>query len=559
MFMIVQAIWNGLKWLGGVIVAPVAKLRQVRGIGRIVRYVVHALVILLVLVGLTWANYYFQLDAALRTPVPGLRLVWLPLLFLLVYSLCWLGWYVSRLIAAGQEASPFPDIDAAWRTATDAIARAGIDIAKTPLYLIVGRPAGETLDLIRAARLPLAIPPSPPSDQLAPLTVFAQRDAIYVSCHEVSLLGRQAELFAQAIASAANKTSTIVSEDTNQEAENADVELDAIPIGDSDGGVLTATRTTSAVELQARAGLSLVEDHVAMLVEDSLACETAFETQVQCELDPLPIDLTAALLKDAAEVERITARLEHLCQLIALERQPFVPVNAVLMLTSAVAADCDEAANHVGALAQQDLDAIHAATEVVCPHVALVCDLEQTPGGTELLARFPEEQRQRRLGVRLPTIAECDITKAGEVIDEAIGWLCQGLLPPLIYRLLRAPTDDARTSGETLRGNVALYRFLYRLRHRQQRLARILRRATCCDSQHAGSLAGCYLVATGSDSERQQGFAEAIFAQLPQLASSLAWTPAALDRDARQRRLARCGYASLAALGAMLIVALFAM
>src|SRR5690606_25293913 len=114
------------------------------------------------------------------------------------------------------------------------------------------------------------------------------------------------------------------------------------PIGDGDGdlggGVRTATRAVSAVEQKARAGLSLVEDHVAMLVDDALTvAETDFETSVHCELDPLPIDLAAVLLKDAAEVERITARLEHLCQLIVAERRPFVPVNAVLMLTPAVA------------------------------------------------------------------------------------------------------------------------------------------------------------------------------------------------------------------------------
>ena len=84
------------------------------------------------------------------------------------------------------------------------------------------------------------------------------------------------------------------------------------------------------------------------------------------------------------------------------------------------------------------------------------------------------------------------------------------------------------------------------MRSRCERLAVVLRRMAALDQSETGSVSGCYLVASGADSTRQHGFAEAVFAQLPQLTSSLAWSQSAVARDRRQRRLAKLGYAALA-------------
>ncbi len=58
------------------------------------RWAVHALVVLAVVAALFWLNHVLDLDRVLRSPWPALHQVWLPLLFLLAYALCWLGWWL---------------------------------------------------------------------------------------------------------------------------------------------------------------------------------------------------------------------------------------------------------------------------------------------------------------------------------------------------------------------------------------------------------------------------------------------------------------------------------
>ncbi len=565
MFFLLKKLWNGLKWLGGVIISPLAKLKHVRGIGRIVRYAAHAFGVLSVLLVLLWANYFFELDTALRTPLPLLRMVWLPLLSGLVYSLIWLGWYVCRFIGSEDDPSPFPDIDQAWEQAMRAVTQAGVDIANTPLYLLVGRPAGEAHDVIRAAGIPLTTPPTPATGDDPPLQIFANNDAIYVSCSEVSLLGRQAGLFSQAQAKASDESRRPEHETDGatlrREFSDADVELTEFPMAREGEELPLSGPAEAHTEPVAHEGLSLVEDRVALLAEESLPDldqPCVLEPETLTELDPLAVDLSATLLKNTDEVEQITARLRHLCHLIVEERHPYVPVSGVVALVPGVAADCDEAANHVGILSQQDLAAIHEVTQVHCPHVVLVCDLEQTPGGEDLLARFPREQRQRRLGVRFPEMNQNDVAEVGQAIDDSVRWLCDSLLPTLVYRLIQTPRCERDDEQELQRGNRALYRFLHRMRQRRGRLARILRHAAGCGFSFSGSLAGCYLAATGGDSQREQGFTEAVFSQLPQFATSLTWTEDMLRHDRSQQRLANAGYAVLAGLAALLLVTVFA-
>jgi len=557
---ILRGIGKGLKWLGGAIVAPIAKLRQRRGFWRIVRCIVHALAIAAIVAALAWVNYFFELDTYLRTPWPILRLVWLPLLFLLCYALLWLGWYVCRAIASDGEPSPFPEIERAWQSAINDARQAGIDVARTPLYLLVGRPRGRMHDLIHAAGVPLVTAPSAGDDE-TPVQVFANREAIFVSCAGVSLLGRQAELLAQAAAQR-RQVAEPWPDENHHEPADADVAVDEIPVnspaGDGDGGSGVATQTTShPLAAAAHDRLSQLEGHVATLVGEEAEGADAAPQSTFAECESLETELQAALLKDAAEVETISARLRYLCRLIVDERCPHVPVNAVVLMASADAMDADEAAGHVGVLAAEDLDVIHEATQVECPDVFLLCDVEDSPGGTELIARFPEQQRHRRLGVRLPEVACADAAEAGELVHEAVRWLCDDLLPAMVHRLVQTPQTDAE-HRDALSSNKALYHFLYRMRQRRERLARSLRRAIIGAGGVSHRLAGCYLVATGEDGRRRQGFAEAVFAQLPELAQTVAWTPAAIRRDRRQHMIARCGYVALASLAAVLGIAILA-
>ena len=545
-----QWLWKGIKWIGAALVAPVTKLRQVRGIGPIMLCIVHALAVLTIVGLLGLANWYFGLDTLLRTPFPILRLTWLPVMFLLGYAMVWLGWYTCRAIANDRDTALFPDIHHTWRRAMSLATKAGIDTVNTPLYLLLGRPRGRMHDLLHAAGVPLITAPSA-DDADDPVHVFANREAIFVSCAEVSLLGVQAEMFSTAIA---QKRRHEDHWSNNPQPANADVALDEIPFESTTAGpVATATRT-APTSTATNERLSQLEGHVATLVEEHAGAESIEESSSLAPGEEL--DLQSALLKDAVEVETVSARLRYLCQLIVEQRQSRVPINAAIMLASADALDCDETAGHIGVLAAEDLDVVHEATQVHCPHLMLVCDIEETTGGTELIARFPDEQRHRRLGVRLPNVSRASADETTDLVGEGAHWLCDSLLPPLVHRLIQTPNSQQEES-EALQSNTALYQFLNKMRGRRDRLVRMLRRSVLGASQRVYPLAGCYLVATGEDGARQQGFTEAVFAQLPELAQEVSWTDEAIRRDRRQRSLARCGYAALATLAAVLVIAAF--
>jgi hypothetical protein len=549
-------------------------MRKAKNFGRILRWTAHILFLLLALVGLWAVNYFFQLDKALRTPLPTLRMVWLPLLCGLVYGLIWLGWWISRVLAASKEPSPFPDIDSAWRTAVRELEQRGVDLVHTPLFLSLGRPADREINLFNAARLSLAAPPAP-RDAEAPLRVYATHEAIYVTCGELSLLGQQAKRFAAARREAEERAAatgpTMSLDAVNRELESGDVDVQGIssPEGEGDANdashpklTSTSTKTQPSTATAPRTamvaqGLSLVEERVAMLVAEEEPADDSFVEYELAQLDPLTVDLAEALLKDAGEVELITARLRRLCKLIAEERHPHNPLHGAMVLIPAAAADDDRAANHVAVLAQKDLDTVRDAAQVDCPHVAIVCDLEQTPGCTELLARFPDDQRQRRLGVRFPRLSIGDAPKAAGMIDEGLTWLCNELVPPLVYRLLPLSRTDTPSTREPAGGNTALYRFLYRMRNRRRRLTRILQRAMCADRLRPTLLGGCFLVATGGDSQREQGFAAAVFSQLNDMKDLGNWTASAVEQDRKQRRLAKFGYAAIVALVAVLLLAVW--
>lgn len=134
-----------------------------------------------------------------------------------------------------------------------------------------------------------------------------------------------------------------------------------------------------------------------------------------------------------------------------------------------------------------------------------------------------------------------------KMIRTGVRWICEGLVSPLVYRLVRIRSRQDAAGIEESRLNRQLYRLLTQLRRRQSRLERILTRAICPNREGSWMLTGCYLAATGEDALRGQGFAGGIFPQLVRVQNHVAWTAEALTDDRTCRRLALLGYADLAA------------
>src|SRR4051794_20728690 len=78
---------------------------------RSLRWILHAAVVVLIVLGLWWLNTVYDLDKVLRSPWPLLHKVWLPLLFLLGYGLGWIAWFLWKYLGPEREAESYPDID----------------------------------------------------------------------------------------------------------------------------------------------------------------------------------------------------------------------------------------------------------------------------------------------------------------------------------------------------------------------------------------------------------------------------------------------------------------
>src|SRR5215212_825549 len=133
---------NPLVWIGNAfrLVAGLLAPMFVRpSLSPGVLWTLHFILIAGIAVGLWWLQRHFQWTINIEGPV-GLRPFWLSILFLLVYFLAWQAWWLWKLFQPGEAVSPFPDIDEAWAGVTGALDKAGIGIADTPVFVVLGRP-----------------------------------------------------------------------------------------------------------------------------------------------------------------------------------------------------------------------------------------------------------------------------------------------------------------------------------------------------------------------------------------------------------------------------------
>ena len=129
--------WIGavFRWLAGAVVPMF--VRPISPVG--LAWFVHVLLVAGLLVG----AYLLQVPLGTRVNVTRGPLVvqkyWLVVLVALAYALLWAAARFWALLAPNQPGTDFPDLDEAWGKITEALAKAGIGIADTPLFLVFGQ------------------------------------------------------------------------------------------------------------------------------------------------------------------------------------------------------------------------------------------------------------------------------------------------------------------------------------------------------------------------------------------------------------------------------------
>jgi hypothetical protein len=522
--------WDGLVNL----ILPASEETGMRAMSRGLRWILHALLLLALLALLYWLNSPSVLNMPEKLPgYPAwVKHGWLPILFVLFYVLCWLGWWLWKLLSSEEERPDFPDITKAWQEARETLSRQGIDLRDLPLFLVLGRPEGSTRNLFDSAKMQFTVKMAPSREE-APLHVWATATALYVSCEGCSLVGRHAVYLAGGMGG-----------DTADEG----------PGGDD------STATMSGKTLMpgtAGGGVSEIQQLLDQAAKQRRQLTAAEKRQIRSlsRKDrgyPAPV-------RNPEDKERITARFEHFCRLLVRDRWPYCPVNGVLVLVPDAATDSDQDAADTGGTVRHDLAVARRVLQVNCPVLTLVCDLETGHGFEAFVGRFNEKERKQRVGQRFPLVPDLsgrsgrgghDPEEArARVLESLARWVCGGVVPGWVYKNFEMEKPGGDRSG-AVTSNGRLFLFMHQLWERRQRLGRVLAAGLATpDGEAPAMYGGCYIGGTGGDGGNEQAFVPGLFKRLSDEENNLAWTAAAMEEEEKYNRWVGIAQTILAVLG----------
>ncbi len=483
------------------------------------------LILLAIFLGIVWglwlANAALGLERMLGGPLPSLRRYWLPILFLLFCVASFVGYKLYRSLGPDRDLVEFADIDEAWNQARAALVEAGIEFAGAPLFLVLGRPASNAQAFMTASKMPLDVQQIPIKTNPA-LQVYANKHAIYVLALDACLLGRQAELLNEA---------------TQAPEPEADKKARHTVFDEPAKAPESAVPDVSPPDPLLASQNLLAEPAVALL---SAPASDSTPWAVVDGKKRMP-----SLLKRAEEVERYQRRLRYLARRITRDREPFCPLNGVLVLVPFAPMESEDDSSQVATLCQMDLQVLHDTARTRCPLVVLVTDLETSPGYAALNERLDADRRVRLFGQDLPLVPDVKPEQLPLVVSSSLGHFVDAL-GQWGFRLFRveesARDDDARLSA----ANTQLFELMESIRVRAPGLDRLLMRIRCSEPALEFMLGGFYLAATGTTPDQDQAFVPGIFQQLVANQNAVSWTDDALAEEADYQRWTTYGYAALA-------------
>ncbi|HJZ54872.1 MAG TPA: type VI secretion protein IcmF/TssM N-terminal domain-containing protein [Gemmataceae bacterium] len=538
---VLERIGDLFRWIAGAVVPMF--VRPVPPVG--LAWFVHVVLVAAIAVGLHLLFVYQLIPLLNRVNVtkgpPLLQRYWLVVLFLLVYALLWAAVRLWALLAPNQPATEFPDLDEAWAKITDALQKAGIGIVDTPLFLVFGQlPAGFD-DLFRA--LPHGLAVAGVTGTGSPLQVFANRDGIYLTLPGASLLGVQGRGGLGTYSTDAAGGSVYHSVGVNQSVgigASVGASIGA-SVGGSVGGSVGAGGPLQEIQKIIRkareANRPLTEDEKRRVRDLS---GTAPGGGGAPAADPVS-GAVGSVLQNPALVDEASARLTHVCGLVATSRWPLCPVNGAILAVPMTAAEKDETAQQWGLVARQDLAVAEAAVKLRFPVYTLVGGLEDLPGGQVFFERFAADKSGQRLGKGFPLNPEVRPEAVGELVEAAVGWVFNSLLPYWAFKLMRV---DAAVSADT-QDNAALVRFLSEVRRRGPHLSRLVSRAVVLYGDVIPVFGGCYLTVFLQAEPADAKFAREFFKKVEGSQGAVAWTEEAFAEDAGYRRMTGLGHLAL--------------
>ncbi|NQU23379.1 MAG: hypothetical protein HQ567_19030 [Candidatus Nealsonbacteria bacterium] len=407
------------------------------------------------------------------------------------------------------EISPYPDIDHAWKAGLAELQQQGLDLARTPLFLILGS-AGENQEraLFHASQVNFnmeAVPHGP-----APLHWYGSADGVYLVFTGAGCLSKLAGVARQV----ADKERVGPSPSPpraaapDQPVRQTIVAKNGVPDGAPDTP-RPAADERPAPAFDIRGTMQVSTDAVDILPAPGAASE---KRVIKLDKD------------DTIEQAR---RLQYVCGLIRRQRQPLCPINGILALLpfGLIQRSPGEKSILQGAV-EKDLSTVSRVLMLRCPVTALVVGMEEESGFQELVRRLG---RERAVSQRFGKGYSLSNPPLPDRLDALCTHAC-GAFEDWVYAMFRERDALTRT------GNTKLYSLLVKIRRDVRgRLADILAYGFGTkdepDQRSDGLLfSGCYFAGTG-DEEDRQAFVKSVFEKLPEQQEEVQWTSSAIRQN----------------------------
>lgn len=425
--------------------------------------------------------------------------------------------------------SRFADIDRAWEEGIAALAREGLSLADCPLFLVLGlRNERQVRTLMNATGVSFAVFGAPEGGS-NPLYFYAVKDypfrkderwnIVYLVLTDASQCSR---LVALATDAAGRKKLAAAPDDTVRLREAQSAGLRATLPEAAPGEALRATATSTAE--------AVADNPPPVNLRGTMDLGHAGTPS------PLGVGVAEqAVMLDQPDQTLQTERLAHVCRLLVRARDPFCPLNGVVVASPFGL--LRRGVDQVRALAQavrQDLRAIQEHALLRCPVLALIGRMEHEPGFGELVRRVGAgPAMEQRIGMRF----EPWNLATPERLEALAVHACDRI-EGNVYDLFK------QADGYNKPGNGKLYNLLCRTRSGFVDLLKLYLAqgfGQQAPDEQPMLFAGCYFAATG-EIERLKGFLKAVVCdRMLENQDNLQWTDEALRRDAACEAWAKVG------------------
>jgi hypothetical protein len=427
--------------------------------------------------------------------------------------------YIALKLWLEGEISPFPDIDHAWKAGLAELDRQAIDLAQTPLFLVIGS-SGELQEkgIFDATRLSLNVRELPKGP--AALHWYASADGVYLVCSDIGSLSKTASLGHQATEEDSARPSPVAPRS----------ERDSIRgtiVADGSSALLTKSAILGTASAPVQPALRTSGPAAAGDIRGTMMVGGAAADSGNFDAGAAPPREKRVVRLDTNEANLQDRRLAYLCRLVRRKRLPLSPINGILsLLPFGLIGRSVPESQEVQRAAKRDLAILEKELLVRCPVTAMVAGMEEHNGFQELSRRVGRERAEKQ---RIGHSFQLTNPPLPERLDALASHAC-GAFEDWVYLLFREKGSLSKP------GNTKLYSLLCKIRRDvQNRLANILALGFGRDpdekSEEQGMFfGGCYFSATGQ-SEDRLAFVHSVLDKLPEQQEELAWSDRAIRQD----------------------------